>query len=307
MILPSFALSLCPEMNKLKVKGYVAGILAAIFYGTNPLGSLHLYADGINPATVLFYRYALATVMFAVVMLLRRESFAIRCGHAIRLMCLGAFMAYSSVTLYVSFLYMDAGVASTILFSYPVMVAVLMAVFYHEHITWTSTFSIILATFGISLLYNLGGGQKLSALGMTLVLLSSLLYAVYIIAVQRSHMPYSALTFTFWIVLFGLVAILVYAAFAGEPLHMLHGAKEWLCATQLALLPTVLSLLLMTIAINNIGPTPSAILGALEPVTAVVIGVTVFGESFTLRLAVGIVLILSAVILIIRGAKSSQS
>ena len=88
---------------------------------------------------------------------------------------------------------------------------------------------------------------------------------------------------------------------------MLHGAKEWLCATQLALLPTVLSLLLMTIAINNIGPTPSAILGALEPVTAVVIGVTVFGESFTLRLAVGIVLILSAVILIIRGAKSSQS
>jgi drug/metabolite transporter (DMT)-like permease len=55
----------------------------------------------------------------------------------------------------------------------------------------------------------------------------------------------------------------------------------------------------MTIAIKNIGSTPSAIMGALEPVTAVVISVSLFHEVFTLRLAIGIVLILSAVILVI--------
>lgn len=294
-------------MDKMRFKGFAAGILAAIFYGTNPLGSLHLYADGIHPASVLFYRYALAALMFAVWMLVRGEKFAIRWGYAIRLMFLGAFMAYSSVTLYVSFLYMDAGVASTILFSYPVMVAVLMAVFYHEHITWVTAASIALATFGISLLYHGNGEARLSALGMTLVLLSSLLYAVYIIAVQRSHIPYSPLKFTFWIVLFGLLAIVVYALVAGESLQLLHGWREWTFATQLALLPTVLSLFLMTVAINGIGPTTSAILGALEPLTAVVIGVSIFGESFTLRLAVGIVLILSAVILIIRSNQKRPS
>jgi drug/metabolite transporter (DMT)-like permease len=85
----------------------------------------------------------------------------------------------------------------------------------------------------------------------------------------------------------------------GDEIQLLHGVREWACAIQLALMPTVLSLFFMTIAIKNIGSTPSAIMGALEPVTAVFIGVVIFGESFTTRLAIGIILILSAVLLII--------
>jgi|SRR5574344_70618 drug/metabolite transporter (DMT)-like permease len=285
-------------MNQ-KVKGFAAGILAAIFYGTNPLGTLPLYADGINSSTVLFYRYALAVVMFAVVMLFRGESFRIKWGHAIRFALLGAFFAGSSATLYVSFHYLDAGVASTILFCYPIMVAVLMTVFFHEHVTWQSFLSIILAMLGIMLLYRGDGNITLNPTGMILVILSSLLYAVYIISVNRWKTDMSSLKFTFYIVLFGLFTMLAYAGFSGEPLQLLHGVKEWGCAVQLALLPTVLSLFFMTIAIQRVGSTPSAIMGALEPVTAVVIGVCIFGESFTFRLAIGIVLILSGVILII--------
>lgn len=138
---------------------------------------------------------------------------------------------------------------------------------------------------------------------MTFVIISSLLYAIYIIAVQRWDQPYSSVTFTFWIVLFGLCTILLFSFLTREPIMMLHGVKQWACGFQLALLPTVLSLFLMNIAIERIGSTPSAILGALEPVTAVVIGVMVFGESFTARLAIGIVLILSRVIIIIAKSR----
>ena len=49
----------------------------------------------------------------------------------------------------------------------------------------------------------------------------------------------------------------------------------------LALIPTVVSLVLMTVAVHAIGSTPTAVMGALEPLTAVVIGVTIFGELFT--------------------------
>ena len=87
--------------------------------------------------------------------------------------------------------------------------------------------------------------------------------------------------------------------FVGDPIVMLDETEEWLYALQLALFPTLLSLYYINISIRSIGSTTSSILGALEPVTAVVISTFVFGEAFTLRLAIGIVMILSAVLLII--------
>lgn len=286
------------EMSK-KAKGYVAGILAAIFYGTNPLGSLALYADGFEPSAVLFYRYALAVVAFAVIMAVRGETFRIGRGQAIRMSVLGAFFAMSSMMLYMSFKYMDAGVASTILFSYPIMTAVLMVALYHERITWTTTLSIALAVGGIALLYRGGGGATLSTIGVALVMLSSLLYAFYIIATGQTHTGFSPVRFTFWVLVFGCLSVVVWLLVTGERVPMLHGARQWACALQLALLPTVLSIFFINIAIDNIGSTPAAILGALEPVTAVFIGCMVYGESFTLRLAIGIALILGGVILIV--------
>lgn len=284
-----------------KVKGYLAGILGAIFYGTNPLGTLALYQDHFTAGAVLFYRYVLATVIIAVWMACRHETFHIKRGNAIRLSILGAFFAMSSLTLYLSFNYMDAGVASTILFSYPIMTAILMVAFFHERLNWTTTSSITLAVLGIALLYRGGGagGTTLSTVGVALVILSSLLYSFYLIATSQVHMGYSALRFTFWVLLFGSITVCLWLLITGEHVPMLHGAREWTYALQLALLPTVLSIFFINVAIDNIGSTPTAIMGALEPMTAVFIGCAIYGESFTLRLAIGIVLILSAVILIV--------
>lgn len=289
-------------MNRSRYIGYAAGIIAAVFYGTNPLGALPLYADGITSGNVLFYRYGLSVVIFLLWLALRRESLKISWGHAIKLAILGALMSLSSVTLYVSFHYMDAGVASTILFSYPIMTALLMVMFFHERITWTTTLAIVLALSGIALLYRGNGNEVLSTTGMLLVLLSSLLYALYIVYVNQFKMVMSAEKFTFWVVLFGWFTVMAYMLITAEPLQWLHGTS-WVWASLLALLPTVGSLFFINIAIRRIGSTPASILGALEPVTAVIISCTLFGEVFTLRLAVGMVLILSAVIIIVSLTK----
>ena len=113
----------------------------------------------------------------------------------------------------------------------------------------------------------------------------------------------SNVKFTFYILAFGLITMLVYSLLAGESIQLLETPKQWLCAAQLALLPTVLSLFFMTISINLIGSTPAAIMGALEPVTAVIIGVFVFGETFSLQLGIGIIAILAGVTLIIARKK----
>lgn len=284
-----------------RVKGFAAGILAAIFYGTNPLGTLPLYADGINSGSVLFYRYGLSVAFFFVWLLVRGESLKIRWGHAIKLALLGTMFAMSSLTLYESFHYMNAGVASTILFSYPIMTALIMVMFYHERVNLRTTLAILLAVSGIALLYRGGGdgGTTLSAIGVILVLFSSLLYALYIVYVKQFKVEgMSSEKFTAWIIFFGWIALILFMLFKGEQFQLLHGT-QWLWGIQLALLPTVGSLFLINIAIKLIGATPTAIMGAIEPLTAVAISCLLFGEAFTLRLAVGIVLILSAVILII--------
>ncbi|MBN2915861.1 MAG: EamA family transporter [Prevotella sp.] len=286
-----------------KVKGFAAGVIAAVCYGTNPLGTLELYGDGFNSSSVLIYRYLLAVVMFAVVMLFRKESFKVKWGHLIRLATLGCMFSLSSATLYVSFHYMAAGIASTILFVYPIMTAILMTVFFHEKVTWTTSLAILLAVSGVGLLYQGDGNEKLSTAGFALVMTSSLLYALYIISVNRWNTTMSNVKFTFWILVFGLLTVVIFTAISGESFQLLQTPKQWLCGLQLALLPTVLSLFFMTISINLIGSTPAAIMGALEPVTAVIIGVFVFGESFTFQLAIGIAAILAGVTLIIARKK----
>lgn len=287
-----------------KVKGFAAGVVAAVCYGTNPLGTLELYGNGFNSSSVLIYRYLLAVLMFAVVMLFRKESFKVKWGHLIRLGVLGCMFSLSSATLYVSFHYMAAGIASTILFVYPIMTAILMTVFFHEKVTWSTSLAILLAVSGVGLLYQGDGNDKLSTAGFALVMCSSLLYALYIISINQWKNPgMSNIKFTFYILVFGLLTMFVYSFIAGEPIQMLQTPKQWLCAAQLALLPTVLSLFFMTISINLIGSTPAAIMGALEPVTAVIIGVCIFGESFSLQLAFGILAILAGVTIIIARKK----
>lgn len=289
-----------------KLKGTLCGVGAAVSYGTNPLGTLPLYADGINTNTILFGRYGLAVIILGIIMLLQRKSFAVTHKELLMLAPLGVLFVMSSITLYVSFLYMDAGIASTLLFVYPVLVAVMMALFFKERITISTILSITLALSGISLLYRGSNGATLSTMGVLMVMISSLTYALYIVILNKSSLRMSSMKLTFYVLIFGTIVIIINSFLSSDGhLQMLTTASQWIHVCILATFPTVVSLLLMVIAIHEVGSTPAAIMGALEPITAVAIGVLIFGEAFTLRLAVGILLVLFAVILIVVGKSMS--
>ena len=283
-----------------KLRGTLCGVGAAVFYGTNPLGAMNLYHDGISANSTLFYRFGLAIVMLGVMMLVQRKKFGITRSELMLLAMLGVFMGSSSSSLFISFNYIDVGIASTLLFVYPVMVAVIMALLFKEKVTAATVISIALALGGIAFLNQTSDGSALSTL-----MVSSLTYAVYIVVVNKSRLRMSSVKLTFYVLIFGLLTILGYTFAMGETVQLLTTPHQWLFAAQLALMPTVLSLVLMAIAVKDIGSTPTAILGALEPITAVAIGCVCFGESFTMRLAVGIALILTAVLLIIGGKQVS--
>lgn len=284
-----------------KTKGFIFGAIAASSYGMNPLFALPLYAAGMSVDTVLFYRYFFAAIVLGILMKMQHQTFALRKGDFLPLLIMGLLFSSSSLLLFISYNYMDAGIASTILFVYPVMVAVIMGVFFKEKISAITVFSILLALSGIALLYQGDGDKPLSTIGIILVLLSSLSYAIYIVGVNRSSLKELPTTkLTFYAILFGLSIYIVRLDFCTE-LQMIPSAWLWADALTLAILPTAISLICTTLAIHYIGSTPTAILGALEPVTALFFGVLLFHEKLTPRLMVGILMIITAVTLIIIG------
>ena len=155
---------------------------------------------------------------------------------------------------------MDAGIASTILFVYPVMVAVIMATCFREKVTASTVTAIILALAGIGLLYRGDAGVSLSAMGVLLVMVSSLTYAVYIVVVNQSSIRMSSLKLTFYVLLICMLSLLAYS-FTSPDLHLMlpPSPRAWFFACWLGLVPTVLSLVLMTVAVHEVGATPTAI------------------------------------------------
>lgn len=288
-------------MTNNKTKGFILGAIAAASYGMNPLFTLPLYSAGMSVDTVLFYRYSLAVIVLGIMMKFQKQSFAIKRVDVLPLCIMGLLFAFSSLFLFMSYNYMDAGIASTILFVYPVLVAIIMAVVFKEKVSPITMFSIALAFVGISMLCKSPGGQTLSLVGITFVFLSSLSYAIYIVGVNRSSlkdMPIAKLTF--YVLLFGLSVYVVRLQFCTE-LQVIPTPMLWINAVSLAVFPTVISLVTMTKAIHYIGSTPTAILGALELVTALFFGVLVFGEQLTPRIILGILMVITAVTLIIGG------
>ena len=284
-----------------KVKGYTLGALAAATYGMNPLFALPLYKAGMNPDSVLFFRYLFAIPVLGIMIKVRGRNFKLQKKEILPLIIMGLLVALSSLTLFQSYNYMEAGIASTLLFIYPILVALIMSFVFKEKLTIQTVLCILLALAGIGLLYQGSDGTTLSLTGIALVIISALSYAIYIVSVNQSTLKNVAtLKLTFYILLFGLTLFLVRIDF-GKSLHIVNTWYLWGNLIALAIFPTAISFLCTTQAIQYIGSTPTAILGALEPLTAVFFGVTIFGESLTPRLSCGIVMIILAVTLIIAG------
>lgn len=288
-------------MKNIKVTGYLLAIIAATTYGMNPLFALPLYKAGMDSDSVLFLRYLLAIPILGIMLKARGRSFRLKRGEVLPLAGMGLLVAMSSLMLFQSYHYMEAGIASTLLFVYPIMVALMMAGLFKEKVQVLTWACIALALFVIVLLYKGEGGETLSLKGVGMVMLSSLSYAIYIVGVNRSKLKEVAtLKLTFYVLLFGVSLFWVRVDF-GRSLHVVNEWYTWVNLLGLAVLPTALSFWCTTQAVQYIGSTPTAILGALEPVTAVVFGVTIFGESLTPRIVCGILLIIAAVTIIIAG------
>ncbi len=283
-------------------KGYLIAAIAEITYGMNPLFAVPLYeSGGMNPDSVVFFRYLLALPIIAAMVIMRGRKLTIPKFAVVPSVILGLLMALSSLTLFLSYKYMNAGIASTLLFIYPIIVALIMVVFFKERISVRLICCIVVSLGGIALLYKGPDGATLDATGTMLVVVSALSYAIYLVAINHRRMQeIPTLQLTFFMLLFGTLLFVGRIA-SGVELTTPREWYQWGNLVGLAVFPTAISFICTTRAIQIIGPMPTAILGALEPASAILFGVTILGQGITSQEFLGLVLIVGAVTTVIAG------
>lgn len=288
--------------------GICAGIIAGVSYGTNPLFAKPLLESGVPVLVMLFFRYGISALLLAGWMLLKREPFRVKGRELSLLAVLGLLFACSSLFLFISYEFIPSGLATTLVYLYPVFVALIMVLlrFYPSWQTWVS----IAATFGgILLLSQPSGAAQIKPLGILLAVGSALSYAFYLVIVNRSKRikHVSEHTLTLYALLTGTALFAsIRAVQGGSFIEGVNGPGDWANLIGLALVPTMISMLTLAISSRLIGPTKTSVLGVFEPLTAILIGTFLFGEPLTMKMGLGIAVCVAAVLyMILKPGKQS--
>lgn len=291
------------ERNKGLHWGYLAGIISGITYGMNPLFGVPVIKKGLDVNSLLFYRYGVATLLMLAFMLVAKKQIRISWKQFGLMTILGILFTGCSITLFEAYKYIPSGIATSILYVYPIMVALIM-MFFKQFPSWQTWVSIFAGVAGAVLLSIKGEGGFIDWKGIALVVASGLCYTLFIVIVNQSKQIKALpnLTLTFYCFFIGSLMLFGLSGF-GVNLNPMPESYCWLYVLGLAVLPTAVATITLAAATKSVGATKTSVLGILEPLTAIVIGTLVFKEAFTLNVALGVVLILFAILFMILTEK----
>ena len=293
------------KLSKNAIIGYPAGIITGITYGLNPLFAKPLMDAGASTEAILFFRYGIAVILLGAYLVLKKESFRINLRQAGVLLGLGLLFSSSSAFLFEAYKYIASGLATTLVFLFPVMVAIIM-VFLKVVPSWPVWLSIAATFAGVMIMTGGSGSEPVNPTGVWFSIAAAFFYALFIVIINRSKaiasIPNSILTF--YALLAGTVFFLTRCALKGEELMAgLDGFMPWVNLIGLAVLPTIVSTAGLAVATRNIGATKASVLGVFEPITAILVGTVVFGEVLTPNIIAGILISVVAVTFMIMLTK----
>ena len=293
------------KLSRNAIIGYPAGIITGITYGLNPLFAKPLMNAGASTEAILFFRYGIAVILLGAYLLLKNENFRITLKQAGVLLSLGLLYTASSTFLFEAYKYIASGLATTLVFLFPAMVAIIM-VFLKVVPSWPVWLSIAATFAGVMIMTGGAGAEKINPLGVWFSIASAFVYALFIVIINRSKVissiPNSLLTF--YALLTGTFFFIGRCLFSGADLTAgLDGGMAWCNLIGLAILPTIVSTASLAVATRNIGATKASVLGVFEPITAILVGTLVFGEALTPNIIAGILISIVAVTFMIMLTK----
>lgn len=296
------------KRKRIKFNGVFYASLSSASFGFSPLFSLGLLAAGLSGFDVLSYRWLIAGLVLMIYAFLKKKSLRINSfSEGWKIAILSILRSITSITLLIGYANISSGIASTINFMYPVIVTICMMLFFGEKRSFMDIVAILVSIFGVYLLASgdsimVEGGN--TRVGLICSLISAFSFAAYYIAMKQMRADkIEVVKFTTWVMLLSALYFIVCAFIFEGRITMITGGKNWLNILGLGLWATMVSNITGVKAIRRIGPTHTSILGALQPVTAVILGVLFLGEHLYIRSCIGITLILAAVSVVVMHQK----
>lgn len=292
------------KKKRIRLNGIFYAVLSSASFGFSPLFSLGLLTAGLTNSDILSYRWGLAGIVLMIYAFCKKKALLPNSFDEVwKIILLSSLRALTSVTLLIGYANISSGIASTINFMYPVIVALCMMFIFGEHKSLIDIGAIAVSIFGV---YLLASGDSLivpggdTRLGLTCSIVSAFSFAAYYILMKRLRADkIEVVKFTTWVMILSAVYFLIWAIGFEGGLTMIPDTKNWLLVLGLALWSTMVSNFTGVKAVRRIGPTLTSILGALQPVTAVVLGVVFLEEHLYTRSLIGILLILVAVTVVV--------
>ena len=284
-----------------RIKGILYAAVSSSTFGLAPFFSLTLLLAGFSAFEVLSYRWGVATIALTLFGWCSGCSFRLEKKDFLVVLLLSLLRAVTSFSLLIAYQNIATGVASTIHFMYPLAVSLVMMYFFQEKKSLWVMFAVFMSLLGAALLSSgeLEAKNGDTIVGLVAACVSVFSYAGYIVGVRMTRaVRINSTVLTCYVMGLGTVLYFI-GALTTSGLQLVADGYTWLIILGLALPATAISNITLVRAIKYAGPTLTSILGAMEPLTAVVIGVFVFKELFTLNSAIGIILILLAVSVVI--------
>ena len=279
------------------LKGYLFALVSALTYGMIPLFMIPLKKlDFFSVDTALFYRFLIAAILIlGYLVFYQKESVKINLKEGFVLSILGLFYALSAEFLFIAYDFLSPGIASTIFFIYPIMVALILGIFFKEKITLATTISLLIVVVGVGVL-SIKDNFEINYVGLFVSLLGALMYALYMIIVNKTKIKASGVKVSFYSMVFTSLFFLIKTLVLGNSVAI-PSLEIGIHLALVSLITTALSVVSLVYAIKYIGSTPTAIMGAVEPVVAVMISVGLFDETLTFSLIAGVIIIISGVLI----------
>lgn len=300
------------KKRRITLNGIFYAAISSISFGFSPLFSLGLIAAGLSNFDVLSYRWMVAAVVLVIYALCKKKSLRISSfDEAWRIALLSALRAITSITLLIGYANIASGVASTINFMYPVIVTMTMMIFFGEDKSWINVGAILLSIFGVYLMSS-GEGLRVEGgnteLGLACSLISAISFAAYYVVMKQVKADkIEVVKFTTWVMLLSAIYFIIAGIIVDGKISLVTDGKLWMYILGLGLWATMISNFTGVKAVRRIGPTLTSILGALQPLTAVILGGLFLDEHLGPKTIGGIALIMIAVGIVVTHHKKKAA
>ncbi len=291
-------------MNK-HTRGIINGIVSGVSFGLIPLFSIPIIAAGMGNVSILVYRFLFGSMAMLAMLLIRKTDMRISLSELIRIILLSTFYIGTAIATLECYHYLSSGIATALVYTDPIWCAIIGLVFLGDKFSFKLTTSITLATLGVMMMTGVFTEDgTFSAMGLFWGLLSGLSYALYLLFVPRLNLKrIPSLKLTFYVFFVGMLLLAAYNFGTEGRIDAVPNAECWMNIILLGLIPTALSNICVTISLRLIDSTIVAILGAFEPLTAMLIGIMVLDDPYSALSITGAALILLAVAYLSKSEK----